>query len=210
MSAGSVLVVDDHPIFRHGIAALLSASGYEIVGQAASAAEAVAAARASRPDVVLMDLGLPDESGLAATGRIVGELPDTAIVVVTMYDDDGSVRDALAAGAAGYIVKDAAPAEILAAVSAAIQGATVLGSGVSPAARGTIADRVRTIDDPFNLTPREREVLDLVVKGLTNAQIGGRLGIAGKTVADVVSVLLAKSGAADRVELAAIARESLA
>ena len=210
MSARTVLVVDDHPVFRHGIAALLSASGYEIVGQAASAAEAVAAARASRPDVVLMDLGLPDESGIAATGHIVGELPDTAIVVVTMYDDDGSVRDALAAGAAGYIVKDAAPAEILAAVSAAIQGATVLGSGVSPAARGTIADRVRTIDDPFNLTPRERDVLELVVKGLTNAQIGGRLGIAGKTVANVVSVLLAKCGAADRVELAAIARESLA
>ena len=97
----TLLVVDDHPVFRGGIASLFEAAGYEVVGEAASAAEAVAMARATSPDVVLMDLGLPDDSGIAATAHIVGERPATKVVVVTMFDDDGSVRQALAAGATG-------------------------------------------------------------------------------------------------------------
>jgi len=201
----TLLVVDDHPVFRHGIAALFESAGYRIVGEAASAAEAIELARRQTPGVVLMDLGLPDGSGIAATAHILGERPQTRVVVVTMYDDEGSVREALAAGAAGYVVKDAAHSEILAAVAAAIEGSVVLGSGVAAVAGGFRMPRPET-DDPFGLTPRERDVLELVMLGLTNGQIAGRLGLSGKTVANNVSMLLAKCAAADRVELAAIAR----
>lgn len=199
-----VMVVDDHPVYRRGIAALLEASGYDVVAEAGSAAEAVAWARRVAPEAVMMDLGLPDGSGIDATARIVGERPATRVVVVTMFDDEGAVRRALAAGAAGYVVKDAAPSEILAALAAALEGATVLGSGVARIADAGL--RTGPVADPFALTPRERDVLALVARGLTNRQTAERLGIAGKTVANVVSVLLAKCGAADRVELAAIAR----
>ena len=202
-----MLVVDDHPVFRRGIAALFEAAGYTVVGEAASAAEAVALARSTRPDVVLMDLGLPDDSGIAATARIVGERPATTVVVVTMFDDDGSVRQALAAGATGYVVKDASHSEILAAVAAAAQGAVVLGSGVTGAA-GEFGAHSRPADDPFGLTPREADVLDLVVRGLTNRQIAERLGLSGKTIANNVSVLLTKCDAVDRVQLAAVARSA--
>lgn len=152
----------------------------------------------------MMDLGLPDGSGIEATARIVGERPSTRIVVVTMFDDDGSVRRALAAGAAGYVVKDAAPGEILAALAAALAGATVLGSGVARVADGAL--RARPVADPYGLTPRERDVLALIARGLTNRQAAERLGVAGKTVANVVSTLLVKCAAADRLELAAVAR----
>lgn len=201
----TVLVVDDHPVFRAGIAALFESAGYEIAGQAASAAEAIALARSTLADVVLMDLGLPDDSGVAATAHIVGERPDVRVVVVTMFDDDGAVRGALAAGAAGYIVKDAPHSEILAAVAAALQGSIVLGSGVAAAAAGQRLSRPQAAD-PFGLTPRERDVLDLVIRGLTNPQIAARLGLSGKTIANNVSSLLAKCGAVDRVALAAVAR----
>ena len=203
----SMLVVDDHPVFRRGIAALFEAAGYTVVGEAASAAEAVALARSTRPDVVLMDLGLPDDSGIAATARIVGERPATIVVVVTMFDDDGSVRQALAAGATGYVVKDASHSEILAAVAAAAQGAVVLGSGVRGAS-GEFGPHPRPAEDPFGLTPREADVLDLVARGLTNNQIAERLGLSGKTIANNVSVLLAKCDAVDRVQLAAVARSA--
>jgi DNA-binding NarL/FixJ family response regulator len=203
----TLLVVDDHPVFRRGIASLFEAAGYEVVGEAASAGEAVALARATCPDVVLMDLGLPDDSGIAATAHIVGERPATKVVVVTMFDDDGSVREALAAGATGYVVKDASHSEILAAVAASLQGSVVLGSSVAGAAGGFGAPR-EPADDPFGLTPREADVLDLVARGLTNRQIAERLGLSGKTIANNVSILLAKCNAVDRVQLAVVARDA--
>jgi DNA-binding NarL/FixJ family response regulator len=199
-----VLVVDDHPVYRRGIATLLAASGYEVVAEASSAAEAIGWVRRAAPDAVLMDLGLPDGSGIEATARIVGEHPATRVVVVTMFDDDGSVRRALAAGAVGYVVKDASPGEILAALAAALEGATVLGSGVARVADAGL--RSSPAADAHGLTLRERDVLALIARGLTNRQTAERLGIASKTVANVVSTLLAKCGAADRLELAAVAR----
>ena len=204
-AAPTMVVVDDHPVFRRGIAQLFEAAGYTVVGEAASAAEAVALTRTTRPDVVLMDLGLPDDSGVVATARLVGERPETRVVVVTMFDDDGSVRQALAAGATGYVVKDASHSEILAAVAATVQGSIVLSSKVAGAAGRFNAHRPPT-DDPFGPTPREADVLDLVVRGLTNSQIAERLGLSGKTVANNVSMLLAKCNAVDRVQLAAVAR----
>ena len=136
----TVVVVDDHPVFRSGIAALLEVNGYEVVGEAAGAAEAVELVRRLRPAIVLMDLGLPDGSGVAATERIVAEHPEVRVVVVTMFDDDGSVRAALSAGAAGYVVKDAGHAEIVAAVRAAELGAWCWGPASPP---GDVRDHIR-------------------------------------------------------------------
>ena len=206
MTRRRLLIVDDHPVFRHGLAVLFTSAGYDVVGEAAGSAEAVALARSTAPDVVLMDLGLPDGSGVNATARIVGEHPDTRVVVVTMFDDQGAVREALDAGAAGYVVKDAMPAELLAAVAAAGEGAIVLGSGVALTSERLVPP---PNPDPFGLTPRERDVLDLVIRGLTNRQIAERLGLSGKTIANHVSALLLKCGAADRVELGTLARSRL-
>ena len=206
MTRRRLLIVDDHPVFRHGLAVLFTSAGYDVVGEAAGSAEAVALARSTAPDVVLMDLGLPDGSGVNATARIVGEHPDTRVVVVTMFDDQGAVREALDAGAAGYVVKDAMPAELLAAVAAAGEGAIVLGSGVALTSERLVPP---PNPDPFGLTPRERDVLGLVIRGLTNRQIAERLGLSGKTIANHVSVLLLKCGAADRVELGTLARRRL-
>ena len=203
----TVIVVDDHPVFRSGVAALLEVNGYRVVGEAAGAGEAVELVRRLRPAIVLMDLGLPDGSGVTATERIVAEHPEVRVVVVTMFDDDGSVRAALQAGAAGYVVKDAGHAEIVAAVRAAELGAVVLGSGVS--APGSAVTFAEPVEDPFGLTRRERQVLDLVVRGLTNGQIAERLGLSGKTISNMVSAILAKMGVRDRVDAAALAREVL-
>jgi DNA-binding NarL/FixJ family response regulator len=203
-----VVVVDDHPVFRSGIAALLEVSGYDVVGEAAGAAEAVELVRRLRPAIVLMDLGLPDGSGVTATERIVAEHPEVRVVVVTMFDDDGSVRAALAAGAAGYVVKDAGHAEIVAAVRAAELGAIVLGSGVSSGGARAVTF-AEPVVDAFGLTRRELQVVDLVVRGLTNGQIAERLGLSGKTVSNIVSTILGKMGVHDRVEAAALAREVL-
>ena len=204
----TVVVVDDHPVFRSGVAALLEANGYEVVGEAAGAAEAIELVRRLRPAIVLMDLGLPDGSGVTATERIVAEHPEVRVVVVTMFDDDGSVRAALNAGAAGYVVKDAGHAEIVAAVRAAELGAVVLGSGVARgrdlgghicgAGGGPFrADSPRTSGSRPR-RPRAHQRPDRRAAGLS-----------GKTVSNIVSAILAKMGVHDRVEAAALARETL-
>jgi DNA-binding NarL/FixJ family response regulator len=202
----TVVVVDDHPVFRTAIASLLEANGYEVVGQAAGAAEAIELVRRIRPALVLMDVGLPDGSGVAATETILAENPDARVVVLTMFDDDGWVRAALRAGASGYVVKDAGHAEIVAAVRVAEHGALVLGSGVTGSRTSGLSFSEPSVD-PFGLTRRERQVLDLLVRGLANHQIATRLGLATKTVSNNVSVILDKLGVADRVEAAALVRE---
>jgi DNA-binding NarL/FixJ family response regulator len=200
----TVLIVDDHPVYRRGLAALLSASGLQIVGEAAASAEAIDMVTRLSPDVVLMDIGLPDGSGVATTEWIRAAHPDVRVVVVTMFDDDGSVRAALRAGACGYVVKDAAPSEIVAAVRAAEMGATLLGSGVTPP-----VDQPAVHSSPlaeFGLTPRERQLVDLLAKGLPNSVIAERMGLSAKTVANYLSMVLVKLGAADRAEAIIIIR----
>lgn len=199
-----VVVVDDHPVFRSGVATLLAASGFDVVGEAASAAEAVDAVRAARPELVVLDLGLPDASGVTALARIVGELPETRVLVLTMFDDDGTVREALRMGAAGYLVKDAGPARIVAALRALAEGATVLG----PRLGGAAALVAEPAEDRHGFTRRERDIADLLARGLPNRVIAERLGLAGKTVANNVSSILAKLGVADRIEAARVLRES--
>lgn len=200
-----LVVVDDHPVFRHGLVSLFESNGFAVVGEAAGAAEAIAVVTRERPDVVLLDLGLPDGTGVDVTARLTGLFPELRIVIITMYDDAGSVRDAITAGAVGYVVKDASPGQLIAAVRAAEQGAVVFGSRVAPTA-GLGLPPAET--DPFGLTPRERDVLELLVRGLSNPQIAERLGISGKTVSNNVSTLLAKLRAGDRAEAARIARQA--
>jgi len=201
----TVLVVDDHPLFRSGLVAMLRASGFEVVGEAASGTEAIARASELRPDIALMDLGLPDMSGHAVIARIRAERPECRVVVLSMFDDDASVRQALTAGALGYVVKDAPPAQVLAAVRAAELGASLLGAGLT---RPEIAPSPPA-DQPSPLsgmTPRERSVAGMLAQGLPNRLIADRLGVTEKTIANYVSAVLLKLGAASRYEAARIVR----
>lgn len=197
------MVVDDHPVFRRGMSALLRASGFDVVAEAASGTEAVSAAARAIPDVVLMDLGLPDLGGIAATERITAAQPDVRVVVVTSYDDEASVRAALDAGATGYVTKEASPDQIVAAVEAATMGALWLGSGV-PRPGSVAAAPAPAVP---GLSPREAAVADLLGRGLPNPVIAARLGLSSKTVANYVSTVLLRLGAADRAEAVRLIRE---
>jgi DNA-binding NarL/FixJ family response regulator len=205
-----VLVVDDHPVVRSGLLALLTeASGFEPVGEAQDGIAALAAIRRTRPDVVLMDLAMPNLSGVEATRRVTAR-PETervAVLVLTMSDDDASLAAAVRAGARGYLLKDAGADEVLAAVRAVARGDVVFGRGVAPAVLDLLQARAQGPAPVLpELTGRESEILGLVGLGLGNQAIGARLGISAKTVANTVSNILVKLGAADRAEAVAVAR----
>ena len=187
-------MVEDHPVYRDGLAALLDAAGIDVVGAAASATDALALLD-TEPDVVLMDIGLPDGDGATLTARLLERRPRTRVLVLTMFHDDSVIARALEAGAGGYLVKDALPEEILAAVHAVASGALVLGADVvSPTRRLTLAESFRGAAPPASSFPelreRERQVLGLLAQGLSNAAIAERLGLSGKTVANYVSTIL--------------------
>lgn len=200
--SGGVLIVDDHPVVRRGLAVMLRASGFTIVGEAASGLEAVHSARELQPALVVMDLGLPELHGIPAIERILAERPETRVVVMSMYDDHETVARALTAGALAYVVKDAPPVEIVAALRAAEMGASFIGSSVrKPTGDGQLPGPFRggnTSDLGPLLTPREQEIAQLLAHGLSNRSIAARLGIADKTVANYVSAVLLKLQVADR------------
>lgn len=197
-----VIVVDDHPLFRNGLRALLEASGIDVVGEAATGADAVDLAAQLAPDVVLMDLGLPDMSGTEAVSHILAARRETRVLVISLYRDDGSVDTALRAGARGYVVKDAPSEEVIAAVHAVASGSAVIGGSLAGRLAGLMHGRGEEVteEDFPSLTNRERQILALIAKGLTNSAIAERLGLSGKTVANYVSVILAKIDATDRNE----------
>jgi DNA-binding NarL/FixJ family response regulator len=199
-----VVVVDDHPVFRRGLVGMLTASGHDVVGEARGGLEAVAVVAETGPDVVLMDLSMPDGDGFEATARITAEHPEVAVVVVTLFSDEASVARALEAGASGYLGKHAEPEHILGAVEAAGSGALLIGPGIERPAFGAALAGGPT--NPAGLTARELVVADLLGRGLTNPVIAGRLGLTTKTVANYVSSILLKLGAADRVEAARLLR----
>jgi DNA-binding NarL/FixJ family response regulator len=194
----SVLVVDDHPLFRDGITGLLgTVPDVEVLDAVGDGEAAVRRAVELRPDVVLMDLNLPRVSGLEATRRIVAALPGCAVLVLTMVDDDDSVTAALRVGARGYVLKGAAQEEVLAAVRTVAAGGAVLGPGaaqlLSPGGRSRL---------PVELTDREAEVLALLADGRSNAEIARDLGVSLKTVQNHVSHVLAKLQVRDRTQAA--------
>jgi len=203
-----LLVVDDHPVFRMGMVALLGSLGLEVVAEAASADEAVAAADAHELDVVLMDLHLGDSSGVDATREIVRRHPGLGVLVVTMLDDDDSVFASMRAGARGYLLKGADPTEVERAVRAVANGEILLGPSVAARAVAYLAGTRVGGATPFpELTEREREVLDQVARGLDNLSIARRLNLSPKTVRNHLSNILTKLQVVDRAQAIVRARE---
>lgn len=190
----SVLLVDDHPVVRAGVRGMLSGEpDIAVVGEAASAAEAVTAVRAVRPDVVLMDLRMPGVDGAAATANVLTVAPGTRVVVLTTYETDGDILRAVEAGAAGYLLKDASRAELVDAVRGAARGETVL----APSVAGRVLRQLRH-PRPVILSPREVDVLRLVAQGLSNGEIGLRLHITEATVKTHLLRAFAKLDVTDR------------
>lgn len=207
-----VLVVDDHALFRAGMLAVLGAlPDVEVVGEAASGEEALTAVAEHRPDVVLMDLRMPGIGGLAATARITEKHPDTHVVVLTMSEDPDSVFAALRAGARGYLLKESGGDDVRRVIEGVARGEAVFGPRVaeqvvrffSTAAVGQAAAEAFP-----DLTAREREVLDLMARGLDNASIARRLFLSEKTVRNRVSDILAKLRARTRAEAVVRARDA--
>jgi DNA-binding NarL/FixJ family response regulator len=205
-----VLLADDHPIFREGLRLLLDTEdGVEVVGEAATSTEAVAEAGALRPDVVLLDVDMPEHGGLAALPQVLAAAPDTAVVMLTMMDDDATLAAALRAGARGYLLKGVGRTEVVAALRSVAAGGSAYGAGVAERVveRFLAGDAVRPPVFP-ELTLREREVVALVGSGAANPEIARRLVLSPKTVRNLVSSAMAKLGTPDRTALAVLAREA--
>jgi len=209
-----VALADDQQLIRAGFRSLLDAEpDLEVVGEAGTGREAVALARATRPDVVLMDIRMPDGDGLWATERIVAEpaLAATHVVVVTTFELDEYVARAIRAGASGFLVKDTEPVELIRAVHVVAAGEALLSPRVTKRLLERVAVGLRDAPDTSRLevlTEREREVLALVGQGLTNDEIGGRLFLSPLTAKTHVSRIMAKLVARDRVQLVVIAYET--
>jgi DNA-binding NarL/FixJ family response regulator len=194
-----VLIAEDHGVVRAGLAQLLSApDDLEVVGAAGGGREAVELARAARPDVVLMDLSMPDMDGVAATRAIGSEVPEARVVMLTSFSDRTRIMDALDAGAIGYMLKDADPDELYRGVRAAARGESPL---APKAAQALIAARGSRPPD-VELTDRERDVLALIAEGRANKVIARRLGISEKTVKNHVTRILQALGVTDRTQAA--------
>jgi len=204
-----LLIADDHSSFRSGLRALLgTATDLEVIGEAATGAEAVTLATSLQPDVILMDVTMPGGDGIDATAQIVEASPHIAIIVLTMDAGDGSVVRALRAGARGYLLKGAQRAELLRAIRAVAAGEAILGADVARRLAGYVAPSAPP-STPFpELTEREREVLDLVARGHSNADITAELVLSPKTIRNHVSNIFAKLGARDRSDAIVLAREA--
>jgi DNA-binding NarL/FixJ family response regulator len=208
----NVLIADDQALVRVGLRKILeSEPETSVVGEAADGEEAVAEARRLVPDVVLMDIRMPLMDGIEATRRIVGARPETRVLILTTFGLDGYVYDALRAGASGFMLKDAPPEEIAAAVRIVASGDALLAPAVTRAVVEEFA-RQRPAPPPpqvvEDLTPREREVLDLIVRGLSNPEICERLVITEATAKTHVARILQKLGLRDRVQVVIYAYES--
>jgi NarL family two-component system response regulator LiaR len=201
----AVLIVDDHAVVREGLRAFLDLQeGIEVVGEAADGDEAVAQAALLHPDVILMDLVMPELDGLGAMRRIRADAPDLRVIVLTSYLDDATLLPALRAGAAGYLLKNAQPQQIARAVRAAHAGEALIDPVVAARVVETLAAEGH--EEPLDrLTPREREVLILIGRGFPNKLIARELGLSEKTVKAHVGRVLAKLGVTDRTQAAVIA-----
>jgi DNA-binding NarL/FixJ family response regulator len=208
----SILVVDDHQLFREGLIALLDAAPQTTVaGEAGTGEEAIARADALAPDVILMDIQMPDMNGIQATRRILADQPQIGIIMLTMLEDDDSLFAAMCAGARGYILKGADKAEVLRTVSAVADGQALFGPAIAGRLttffqRGKAAE---TAVHPFpDLTDREREVLALIARGADNSEIAAQLHISGKTVSNHISNIFNKLQVANRAQAIIKARDA--
>jgi DNA-binding NarL/FixJ family response regulator len=204
-----VLLADDHPLVRQGLRAVLdTVADMEVAGEAGDGRQAVRLAVELQPDVVIMDLQLPGLHGIEATRQIQSQVPHAAVLVLTMFEDDATVFAAVQAGALGYLVKGADGADIVAAISSAAAGQPVFGAALAARLRTWFASPPLQ-DGPFpELTMRERDILDHLAAGLSNMEIGQRLHLSGKTVANNVSTILAKLHLTQRSQAIARARDA--
>lgn len=205
-----VLLADDHPLFRDGIASLLSARDYVVVGQAGTGAEAVKMVRELHPDLVLMDIRMPGINGITATRLIQTTHPDVKIVILTVSEEDDDLFEAIKSGAAGYIQKSLDSDRFFDLLEGVLHGE----AGLTPVLAGKILrdysrrQQPSTQPDPESLTPREREVLEMVTEGATNAEIALQLTVSENTVKFHMKNILQKLHASNRAEVVAYALKS--
>ena len=201
-----VLIVDDHAVVRQGLRTFLGMlPDIQIVGEAASGAEAVAAQEKAQPDVILMDLVMPEMDGVEATRRIRSARPDAKIIVLTSFAEEDKIFPAIRAGAAGYLLKDVKPTELAETIRAVARGESRLAPDVTRKILSGIAGAGQGAPAQESLTEREAEVLGCLAGGLSNKEIAARLFIAEKTVKTHISNILAKLGLADRTQAAVYA-----
>jgi len=208
-----VLIVDDDDLMRAGLRGVLASDEtIEVVGEASDGRDAVYRTRLLRPDVVLMDVRMPDLDGISATREVLAAFPEAKVVILTTFEQDDYIFGALSAGASGFLLKRTAPEDLLAAIHTIAAGDSLL----SPSVTSRVIERMarqpapdESIDTRLEeLTPREREVLELVARGLSNAEIAAALVIEASTVKTHVKRILAKLGARDRVQAVILAYES--
>ena len=201
-----LLVVDDHEVVRQGLVAMFDRrDGFQVVAEAGTATEAVEQARRFEPDIVIMDVRLPDGSGIEACREIRAELPSTRVVMLTSYPDEEAVLSAIVAGAAGYLLKQVRARDLVAALEAVGRGESLL----DPVVTEKVLERVRRIatggqpDELSMLTAQEQKILMLVAEGKTNKQIAGEVFLSDKTVKNYVSSILSKLNLERRAQAAA-------
>ena len=205
-----VLIVDDHAPFRAGLRALLtSVPEMDVAGEEENGNDAILAATRLQPDVILMDIQMPGMNGIEATRLIHQSSPHIGVIVLTMFEDDDSVFAAMRAGARGYLLKGADQAEILRAIHSVRNGEALFGPGIARRLINFFAQPALQTQHPFpELTEREREVLDLLARGMSNAEIAGTLVISHKTVRNHVSNIFNKLQVADRAQAIIRARDA--
>jgi DNA-binding NarL/FixJ family response regulator len=205
-----VLVADDHPVFRQGLRSAIDAGdGFEVVGEAETGAEAIERALELQPDVVVMDLQMPERNGVEATRAIVSQSPHVGVLVLTMYEDDDSVFAAMRAGARGYLLKGSDHDEIVRAIRAVSSGEAIFGPAIATRLMAYFSASAGGPAQAFpELTPREREVLELIAQGRSNATIAQELVLSQKTVRNHVSNIFTKLQVLDRAQAIVKAREA--
>ncbi len=206
-----VLIADDHPMFREGVRSMLRReTGIRLVGEAKTGSEAIGLTRELQPDVILMDLHMPDVNGIEATRRILQEHPHIRVLVLTMFEDDDSVFAALRAGARGYLLKGADKAEIVRAICGVANGDAIFGPAIAQRLIAFFAAPQMPVVPPVlpELTDREREILVLITHGLSNQAIADRLVVSLKTVRNHVSNIFSKLEVADRAQAIIRARDA--
>ncbi len=201
-----VLVVDDHALFRQGMVSFLNdQEGIEVVGSAGTAQEAVVLAERLRPDVVLMDLHMPGEGGISATEEILRRVPEARVLVLTVSDNDSDLLNALRSGAHGYLLKGANPEDVIEGIRLTYEGKSILSPEVTTRVVSYIREGVSPQEGLSILSPRERDILRLVAKGYTNAEIARALVISENTVKTHLRRIMEKLNVQNRAQLAAIA-----
>jgi two-component system response regulator NreC len=204
MSVIRILIADDHGVLRAGLCALLDAvPGLEVVGEAADGREALRRVEELRPDVVLLDISMPDLDGIEVVGQLGETLPDVRVLILTIYDDASLLREAVSLGATGYITKTASYLELIEAIRTVARGDPYIHPGLT----SSVVQALSGGDIEESLTPREMEVLRLVAQGRTNRQIAEELAISARTVERHCAKLMRKSGLHNRTELARYATE---